>query len=74
MVSSRIERDLDRGPLLTTEVSVGEDRTFSSPTGSMFPVADSHGRFCKSGYLEGLTGHEDSYGDSVVARKLTLQE
>jgi hypothetical protein len=72
--STRIEWDIDRGLLLSAEVSISEDITFSSPAGGVFPIVDSYGGFSKFGYLEGLTAYEDSYGGSGVAWKLTLQE
>jgi hypothetical protein len=71
---TRIEWDVDRGLLLSAEVSISEDIKFSSPSGGVFPIIDSYGGYSKFGYLEGLTAYEDSYGGSGVAWTLALQE
>ncbi|HEM61732.1 MAG TPA: PDZ domain-containing protein [Chloroflexi bacterium] len=71
---TRVEWDIDRGFLLSAEVSVSEDIRFSSPTGGVFPIVDSYGGYSKFGYLEGLTVYQDSYGGGGVAWKLNLEE
>jgi hypothetical protein len=66
--------DVDRGILLSAEVSTSEEIVFTSLTGDAFPIVDSYGSFSKFGYLEGRTAYEESYGGSGVAWTLTLQE
>jgi hypothetical protein len=69
-----INFDIDRGLLLSAEVSISEDILFSSPISGTFPIVDSYGGFSKFGYLEGRTAYEESYGGNGVAWRLTLQE
>jgi hypothetical protein len=69
-----IKFDVDRGILLSAEVSISEDIEFSPPTDGGFPIIDSYGGYSKFGYLEGKTAYQESYGGSGVAWVLTLEE
>ncbi len=69
-----IKFDIDRGILLSAEVSISEDIEFSPPSDGGFPIIDSYGGYSKFGYLEGRTAYQESYGGSGVAWILTLEE
>jgi hypothetical protein len=66
--------DVERGILLSAEVSLSEDIVFSSPTGDPISIVDSYGGFSKFGYLHGETTCRESYGGSGLAWRLTLEE
>jgi hypothetical protein len=70
----RIEFDLDRGILLSAEMTLSEDIQFSPPSDAGFPIVDSYGGYSKFGYLEGRTAYQESRGGSGVAWRLTLEE
>jgi hypothetical protein len=69
-----IKFDIDRGILLSVELSSSEDVEFTSPTDSGFPTVDSYGGFSKFGYLEGKTTYRESYGGRGTGWTLTLEE
>jgi hypothetical protein len=69
-----IKFDVDRGILLSAEMSISEDIEFSPPTDGGFPINDSYGGYSKLGYLEGKTAYQESHGGSGVAWLLTLEE
>jgi len=70
----RILFDVDRGILLSAEMTVSEDILFSPPSDAGFPIVDSYSGYSKFGYLEGETTYQESYGGSGVSWRLTLEE
>lgn len=66
--------DVDRGILLSAEVSSGYDVAYTSPTEGTFPVVDDYGGFSKFGYLEGKTVHQERLDSHGVSWILSLVE
>ena len=63
---AQITYDIDRGILLSVEVSSSYDVAFASPTTDTFPVVDDYDGFHKFGYLEGKTTYQTHYGDETL--------
>jgi hypothetical protein len=72
--SIRTEFDVDRGLLLSAEVSMSQDVEFTPPSEAGFPIVDSYGGYSKFGYLEGERSYKETYGGTGIAWTLRLEE
>lgn len=70
----RTTYDIDRGILLSVEVSSNYDVAYTSPTTDPFPVVDNYGGFHKFGYLEGQTTYQEHLDSNGIAWVLSLDE
>lgn len=70
----RVAFDIDRGILVSVEVSSSYDVAFTSPTADAFPVVDDYGGFHKFGYLSGKTAYQTHLDSHGIAWTLSLME
>ncbi len=70
----KIMYDIDRGILLSVEVSSSYDVAYTSPTTDPFPVVDSYDGFHKFGFLSGKTVFQEYIDSDGIAWILSLDE
>ena len=70
----KITYDIERGILLSVEVSSSYDVAYASPTAGPFPAVDDYGGFHKFGYLSGKTAYQEHLDSNGIAWTLSLIE